>query len=417
MSLRELFSQTYFNLKAHRLRSCLTMFGIVWGIVSIILMTGIGRGMQVAQMQKMRELGQNLIIVWGGLTTLQTDGFQAGRYIRLTFDDYLAVRRECPSLLRSSPEFQRGNLTSKTEINSGVFQIHGVYPEYQFIRTIELAKGRLMNDGDNDEARRVCILGDEVNEQLFKESDSLGKTVIIKNLPFTVIGVVRKKDQNSNYSGPDKRKIFMPFQTLLRDFPDPRPDYPKERIQNLILQPRSTKLGDAAELEIRQVLGKRHHFDPQDEDALSVWNTITGGRMVSQIFESMSTFLGFIGVITLALGGLGVTNIMLVSVKQRTHEIGIRKAVGATRRRILAHFFSEALALTLFSGLIGLVLGCGICSLVNLLPKVDFFAGLLITPGVALGVAGFLVLVGILSGIYPAMVAAEMDPIEALRTE
>lgn len=285
------------------------------------------------------------------------------------------------------------------------------------IRTIELEKGRLINDGDNLEARRVCILGDEVRDQLFKVADPIGKTIFIRNLPYTVIGLMKKKDQNSNYSGPDKRKIFIPFHTIGRDFPDPRPDSRKDRLDNLILQPRSAAVGDAAEMEVRQVLGKRHQFDPQDMDAVSIWNTITGARMVSQIFESMRVFLGFVGVITLALGGLGVTNIMLVSVKERTHEIGLRKAVGATRRRILLQFFSEALALTLVSGLIGLFAGWGICSLVNLLPKVDFFAGLLITPDVALGVTGFLVLVGLLSGIYPAMEAAEMDPIEALRFE
>lgn len=413
----ELLRQTITNLKANRLRSVLTMFGIVWGIVSIIVMTSIGRGMQVAQAEKMRALGQNLMIVWGGLTTLQTDGFQAGRRVRLTFDDYLAVREQCKLLLRSSPEFSRGSLTSRTDLNSGVFQIHGIYPEYQAIRTIELEKGRLIHDGDNQEARRVCILGDEVRDQLFKVADPIGKTIFIRDLPYTVVGLMLKKDQNSNYSGPDKRKIFIPYHTIERDFPDPRPDARREFVDNLILQSRSAELGEAAEMEVRKVLGKRHQFDPQDMDAVSIWNTVTGAKMVSQIFESMRMFLGFVGVVTLALGGLGVTNIMLVSVRERTHEIGIRKAVGATRNRILTQFFSEALALTLLSGLIGLFLGWGICSLVNLLPKVDFFAGLLITPGVAVGVTGFLVLVGLLSGIYPALEAAEMDPIEALRYE
>jgi putative ABC transport system permease protein len=373
--------------------------------------------MHVAQMNKAKALGQDLIIVSGGLTTLQTEGFQAGRRVSLTYDDYLAVRRQCFHLKRSSPEFYRGPLVCKTPLNSGSFMVHGVYPEYQDIRSIVLEKGRLINDGDNEQGRRVCIIGDEVRDQLFKDADPIGQIIHIQSLPFTVVGLLIKKDQNSNYSGPDKRKVFIPFHTIGRDFPDPRSDANKNRINYLILQPQSAALGDAAESQIRQVLGKMHNFDPQDRDALPIWNTVTSTRMVGEIFESMRVFLGFVGLVTLALGGLGVTNIMLVSVRERTREIGLRKAVGATRRRILVQFFSEALALTLASGLIGLGLGWGFCELMNLLPKIDFFAGLILTPGVAIGVTLFLMLVGLLSGIYPALTAAELDPVEALRYE
>ncbi len=417
MGLQELFRQTFANLRANRLRSLLTMFGILWGIVSIILMNAMGTGMMTAQRQKTRALGQNLIIVWGGLTTLQSETFQAGRRIRLTFDDYLAVREECRLLSRISPEFQRGSLTSRTPLNSGVFQTHGVYPEYQQIRTIELDRGRLMNDRDNSEGRRICLIGSEVRDQLFKEEDPLGRTIHIQNLPYTVVGLLLKKDQNSNYSGPDNKKIFIPFSSVMRDFPNPLPDADRNVIDQLIVQPRSVQDSEGAEIQIRQVLGRRQHFDVRDEDALKIWNTITTSRMVLEIFDSMGRFLTFVGIITLALGGLGVTNIMLVSVRERTREIGIRKAVGATRRSILLQFFSEAMAITLSAGAGGLLLAWTICALVNTLPKLDFFAGLIVSPATAMTAVGGLVLIGLLSGIYPAMEAAEMDPIEALRYE
>ncbi len=413
----DLIRQTWLNLKANKTRSFLTMFGISWGLVCLILMTAVGEGMWVAQKNKARALGQNIMIVWGGMTSKGMEGVRAGKGIHLTLQDYLALREQATYLERSSPEIQR-SLLARSSINNGTFSVHGVFPDYMQMRTIELKPGgRLINSGDNDNARRVCILGDEVKDQLFGKADAVGQTIVVGGLPYVIIGELIKKDQNSNYSGPDRTKIFVPFYSIARDNPRPTATEGKFQLSNMILQPRSEALGEAAELQARQILAHEKGFDYLDKDALPIWNTVTQAKFIFRLFSSLKIFLGAMAIVTLILGGVGVMNIMLLSVGERTHEIGISKAVGATTRRILVQFFAESMTLTFFAGLGGIFVGWGLCALANLLPKIDFFAGLIVTPQVGLIAFAFLTLVGILSSIYPAFMASVVDPIEALRYE
>jgi putative ABC transport system permease protein len=211
--------------------------------------------------------------------------------------------------------------------------------------------------------------------------------------------------------------IYVPFHTMTRDFPLPKAVDGRYSLSNLILQPRSEELGEAAELQVRQIMGKKKGFDPLDKDALQIWNTVTEAKLIYKLFSSLKVFLGAMAVVTLILGGVGVMNIMLLAVGERTHEIGICKAVGATTRRILLQFFAESMALTFVAGLTGIFLGWGLCSLINLLPKIDFFAGMIVTPAVGWIAFAFLTVVGMLSSIYPAFIASLVDPIEALRYE
>ena len=218
----DLLTQTWLNLKANKTRSFLTMFGIAWGLICLIIMTAMGEGMWVAQKQKARALGQNIMIVWGGMTSKGMEGVRAGKNIRLTLDDYFTVKQQATYLQRSSPEIQR-YLPARSTINNGTFNTHGVFPDYMQMRTIEIKPGgRQINEGDNANSLRVCILGDEVKDQLFNKTDAVGQTIMIGELPFLVIGELVKKDQNSNYSGPDRKKIFVPFYTIARDFPLPQ---------------------------------------------------------------------------------------------------------------------------------------------------------------------------------------------------
>jgi putative ABC transport system permease protein len=413
----DLLTQTWLNLKANKTRSFLTMFGIAWGLICLIIMTAMGEGMWIAQKQKARALGQNIMIVWGGMTSKGIEGIRAGKTIRLTLSDYFTVKQQATYLERSSPEIQR-YLTARSAINNGTFNTHGVFPDYMQMRTIEIKPGgRQINEGDNANSLRVCMLGDEVKDQLFEKTNAVGQTVMIGELPFLVIGELVKKDQNSNYSGPDRKKIFLPFYTIARDFPMPLAVDGRFQLSNMILQPRSEEIGDAAELQVRQILAKQKGFDFLDKDALPIWNTITQAKLIYKLFASLRVFLGAMAVVTLILGGVGVMNIMLLAVGERTHEIGVCKAVGATTRRILMQFFAESITLTFIAGLAGMLIGWGLCALINLLPKIDFFAGMIVTPGVGWMAFGFLTVVGLLSSIYPAFMASVVDPIEALRYE
>jgi putative ABC transport system permease protein len=413
----DLISQTWLNLKANKTRSFLTMFGIAWGLVCLILMTALGEGMWIAQKDKARLLGQNIMIVWGGMTSKGMEGVRAGKNIHLTLADFFDIKEQATYLRRMSPEIQR-YLPARSNINNGTFNTHGVFPDYMQMRTIEIhTGGRLIHEGDNAGLQRVCIIGDEVKDQLFGKGHAVGETILIGELPYLVIGELVHKEQNSNYSGPDSKKIFIPFHTIARDFPLPKATEGKYQLADMILQPRSEELGDAAEMQVRRILAQRKGFDYLDKDALPIWNTVKQAKFIFRLFASLRVFLGAVAVVTLILGGVGVMNIMLLSVNERTREIGICKAVGATTRRILMQFFAESMALTLFAGLAGICIGWGLCVLINQLPKIDFFAGMIVTPDVGLMAFGFLTLVGILSSIYPAFMASVIDPIEALRYE
>jgi putative ABC transport system permease protein len=412
----EILLQTFQDVWAHKLRAAWTMFGIAWGIASIVFMMAVGDGFKIGYRNTLYVMGTDIVIIWGGRTTHQAGDQRAGRPIRLKYKDVQRIRFECRAVQDISAEMNR-YLAVNSPFNSGRFPVHGIEPVYQAIRSMNLEKGRPLSEDDFQSVRNVCIIGSEVKKQLFADRPAIGAEIRIQGIPFAILGLLEKKDQNNSYNGLDNDKVLIPYSTMARHFPDGRPFLGVGSIDNIIFRPVSADDHERAVRQVRTALGRFHGFKPTDEGALWMWDTIKQARMVGGIFESMQIFLGFIAVITLALGGLGVMNIMLISVAERTREIGVKKAVGAKSRRILLEFFLEALVLTLLSGGSGVLFARMVCNLVSRLPLPTLFAGLPITATTTWLSFGTLVTIGILSAVYPARQAARLTPVEALRYE
>jgi putative ABC transport system permease protein len=417
MTFAEIFRQAFATFRAHKMRTFLTMFGIVWGIASVILLVGLGRGFTVDQKKHMETLGKDLVIVWGGRTSSQIGGLAAGREITLIIDDARLIRDECYLVKNISPEMRR-QVPEVSAFNSASRSVVGMWPSYQDFRSLKLESGRLITDEDEREARRVVVLGSAARQQLFSGQPAVGSMLTIKGIPYAVVGVLEKKNQNSNYSGPDNDYLFAPYSAVARDFPPPqKPGIVKGHLDDIVFQVADPQTHDEAVLQVRRVLGRVHHFEATDKDALFIWDTMEGAKLLENIFGVVTLFFGCVAVVTLCLGGIGVMNIMLVSVTERTREIGVRKAVGATSGDILRQFFAESALLTVVSGGLGLAFGIGTCVALGQLPLPDFVPHPIISViSVVLSILT-LSLITITAGMYPAQRAAEMTPVESLRYE
>jgi putative ABC transport system permease protein len=308
----------------------------------------------------------------------------------------------------------------------------GIEPPYQDIRTIELEYGRLFNWNDEQRVARVAIIGYDMADQLFGKRHILNEPLMMNGLPYTVVGKIRKKEQDSNYSGPDNNKIFVPFAAMMRDMP--RLAAEPGTLSDIIVAPHQSvvdalpavldrRTGRIEDIEwplvqnVRAILARRHGFDPNDRQAIDMWDTSLNSLMFGRMIGKMSDFFTIVGVVTLALGGIGVMNIMLVAVKERTREIGVRKALGATTRTIQRQFFLEGFFLTLASGGIGMLIALGLCALVNLAPMPARFSGMVLSWQAAAISLGTLIVIGVATSTYPARRASQLPPVEALRFE
>jgi putative ABC transport system permease protein len=416
MTLRDLIGDVFRTLWVHKLRTFLTMFGIAWGIVSIVLMVAAGEGLRKGQEDQARNLGKDILIVFHGRTSLQAGGTRAGRVVRWEDADVQAVKESSPDCEYALPELEQQDVRAHSNYNNAAFTVTGSYPPFSYIRSLDIGQGRFYDWDDMHEARRVAFLGSDAAKQLFPGRNPVGETLYLNDFPYAVIGVMAQKKQDSSYDGWDVQKIFVPFSAMRRDFPD-KPPGTAYTFDQLLVTPRSVDQHEPCKHELRTALAHMHKYDPTDKEACPIWDTVEEAKAFKQMTDGMKYFLGAVGIVTLFLGGLGVMNVMMIAVRERTREIGVRKALGAPARTILRQFFIEALVIAFLSGGIGLGVAYGLCSLVNLLPMPDFFAGLLATWRSGLVATALLGTTAVLSALFPARRAAAIDPIEALRYE
>src|SRR5271167_1327276 len=417
--LLDTFAQTLRTLWAHKLRSFLTMFGIAWGVGSLLLLAGVGEGFRNGNRKSLETFGKNIIFFYGGRAPAVEGSFSSAKWFNLTYDDYLAIQSQSTLAMHVAPLIARDDIRAVSDYTSTNGQVSGVFPIYSQVRTIPLAVGRWINDDDNDQRRRVCLLGYEMTRNMFPGRPAVGNTILLNGVRFQVIGVLSKighEEQNAT-----NIRIFVPFNTMRELFPltgDNSKD--GNAISFINYQPLSFDQNEAAKDEMHRIVARNHGgFDPKGNgnDIWEEWDTVKNQKTMGKIFTAMDWFLGGVGMVTLALGAIGIVNIMLVAVTERTREIGLRKALGATHRSILFQFFLEGAFLTLLSGAVGVG---GAMLVIHLLSGVQLPQGFdtpRIVPTSAIGAVLSLALAGITAGLYPARKAAMLEPVEALRQE
>ena len=396
------------DIRHQKVRTLLTLFGITWGTVSVALLVAFGEGLQRRIQKNQRGMGESIVIAWPASTALPFEGLGKGRRIRVSEDDIEALRREIPDATFSG-EYNKDNLRFRRErvrINPGLSAANSAFAVMRNL--IPESGGRYVNDLDLDRRRRVVFVGDKLKQDLFGDSEAVGRTVMIDNVPFLVVGVLQKKAQDSSYRGRDQDMAFIPDTTFKGLFG-------ARYVDNFVFQARHPSLVPEVKKAVYAVLGRRLKFDAADKEAVGMWDTTEGDKFLSVFFLTFRTFLGVIGSFTLMVGGLGVSNIMYVVVEERTREIGIKLAVGAKPRFIQTQFLLETLTLTALGGLLGFLVTLGVLFVFPFLKLDDYVGTPEASPMVVLTTAALLGLIGFVAGYFPARRASLLDPVVALK--
>lgn len=414
-TLSDTLGEIFRALWAHKLRSFLTMFGIAWGVGSLLLLVGVGEGFRSGNRRQMSTLGEDVMFIWPGHAETIKGSAVGMRQYYLTLQDCQDIATEAPAVKEVSPVLQRGDIQVVSDYTSTSGQVSGVTPNYNLIRYVPIAAGRWLNLDDEQQKLSVLVMGDEARRILFPHEEAVGSYVLLNGVRFRVIGVIQRIGHGENNEF--NQRMFLPYSTMSVLFPAENVGETANAVSYINYQPRTRAQHDAAKQEVHRILGRNHGFDWHDPDAFEEWDSVQSFDTVLKIFTVMDWFLGSVGLITLALGAIGVINIMLVTVSERTREIGIRKALGATRRNILLQFTLEGMLLTLVSGGIGIGGAALLTRLLRQLPAPDGFDPPKIVAWSAVIAVGGLALAGTAAGLYPARKAALLEPVEALRQE
>ncbi|MDZ7315208.1 MAG: ABC transporter permease [candidate division KSB1 bacterium] len=403
------------DLKRQKLRAFLTITAITWGTLAVVLLMAFGTGLGFRMRESLLNAGDRIIRIWGGETSLKYAGLPTGRSINLVEEDAWHLLRAIPEVDLAHPTLDRGVQLRKGQAASYT-HMEGVWPQFEVLRRMFPAPGgRFINEEDLKERRRVVFLGGEIAKEICGRENPVGEVITIDGIPFTVIGTMPKKLQTAMNNGPDDRRAIIPFTTF-------QTLYGNRYIGELILHARSPLETQRVINRVKEILGRKYLFDPKDERALYIWDMVEAERQGAKVFTGLNIFLGAIGGMTLVIAGVGVANIMYVVAKERTREIGIKRAVGAKRRHIIFQFVFESLLMSFIGGSLGLLISVAVVRLVRMIPisgdgAMQFLGRPMLSSAVVLTAVCILTLVGLFSGLFPARKAASVDPVEALRYE
>ncbi len=411
--LADSFAEVLRAIWTHKLRSFLTMFGVAWGVGSLLLLIGLGEGFRAGTAKNMASFGEDYMQIYNGRVPAIGGSQLSSRQYYLNYQDYVDIRNS-RFVRNATPVIYRGDLRLVSAYGSSNGYVDGAEPQFLGIRYMPISQGRYLNWGDELQRHNVCVIGSEFVRILFPGHPAVGGTLLINGVPFQVIGTIEKIGHGNNND--QNMRLIMPYTTMAIYFPM-QGDGNAKALKYVAYQPITREQHAAAKKAVRSIVARNHNFDPETPDAFDDWDSIANAEMVGKISDAMDTFLGAVGLVTLGLGAIGVVNIMLVSVTERTREIGLRKALGATRGNILFQFFLEGLMLTGISGAIGVGAAYALTKLFGLAPPMDGFELPHIYPATALLAMGSLALAGIIAGLYPARRAALLQPVEALRQE